>query len=93
MKRFVLWFPIALCLFLSVALLAFLSAILNQQQWGIAALAAPAANLLLWMVLGPVMARFIQARTCRGLDALLWSMAQMGSAAELSPAAHRPMDL
>ena len=46
--------------------------------WVILVVAVTAGNALAWLVAGPLMARRIRARTCRGLDALLANRVSVG---------------
>ncbi len=74
MARFVILFPLGL----GLALALFFALTFGPAQG--AALTAAGGYILLWMFVGPLMSRYIRARTCRGLDALLASMVTIGEA-------------
>jgi hypothetical protein len=78
MTRFVTFFPIGLCLFLGVLLSVVFSILFDHRAWVLPVVVATGANALLWLILAPMLARHIHARTCRGLDALLNNMASAG---------------
>jgi hypothetical protein len=78
MARFVILFPIGLCLFLAILF----AIVFSEVFWGVAA--ATGAAALLWLLLGPLMARTIRARTCRALDALLANMVIVGESSKSS---------
>lgn len=77
MSRFVTLFPLGLCLTMFI-----LFGALSGPENSIVTVAAATGGIaLLWLLLGPLMARWIRARTCRGLDALLANMVAVGEAA------------
>lgn len=80
MARFVTIFPIALCLFLGVVFAVVFGVVLNRDGWIIPVVAVVGGNALLWLFLGPVVARGLRVRTCRALDTLLANMATAGQA-------------
>jgi hypothetical protein len=82
MARFVTIFPVALVLVLGI-----ISIVLRTIQHGgqlplraslIPVMAAVAPNAVLWLFLGPWMARRIGRQTCAAIDALLNNMAVAG---------------
>ncbi len=78
MSRFVTLFPLCLCLSLCI-LYAVMFGVGYGSRASIVPVAASAGGIaLLWLLLGPLMARWIRARTCRGLDALLANMVAVG---------------
>lgn len=81
MTRFVTLFPLALSLSLCLILGALFSAAFDHRGWVWPVLGGTGANALVWLFLGPWMARHIRNRTCRAIDALLDSMATTGNAA------------
>jgi hypothetical protein len=44
-------------------------------------IAVTVINALVWLILGPIMARSLHSRTCQALDALLNNMAITGNTA------------
>lgn len=81
MSRFVMLFPIGLVLCLGVVLCVVFSALLGPGNWIFAVAGAAGGNAVLWLLLGPLVARGIRARTCSGLDSLLANMVVVGEAA------------
>jgi hypothetical protein len=81
MSRFVTLFPIGLVLGLGVVLSAVFSVLFGPGGWIAAVAAATGGNAVVWLLLGPLMARAIRSRTCRGLDALLANMVTVGESA------------
>ena len=81
MSRFVTLFPIGLVLGLGVVLSVVFSAVFGPGIWIFAVAGAVGGNALLWLVLGPMMARGIRARTNRALDTLLANMIVVGESA------------
>ena len=49
--------------------------------WVAAVVAAVGGNAALWLLLGPLMARWVRTRTDRALDALLANMVSVGESA------------
>jgi hypothetical protein len=82
MSRFVTLFPIGLVLVLGVVLSVVFGVLQGPGIWVAVVAAVVGGNVVLWLLLGPLMARWIRARTCRGLDALLANMVAVGEAAE-----------
>ncbi len=78
MARFVLIFPIALGLLLGVLLLVVFSLTLRPGAGLPVVSLAVAGAVAPWLVLGPLMARWIRSRTTRALDALLDNLAAAG---------------
>ena len=78
MSRFVTLFPPGLCLFLAILFLGVFGVVLGPGPWMIPAAAVPGGMALIWLVLGPLIARHIRAQTCRGLDTLLANMVAVG---------------
>ena len=81
LARFVTWFPILLPLTLGLVLAGVFAALHGPGPWLLAVAAPVAANVALWLVLGPLMARRFRARTDRALDALLANMVAAGEPA------------
>jgi hypothetical protein len=81
MSRFVTLFPIGLVLLVGVVSSAVRGAQSGPGNWIVGVAAWVGGNAVLWLLLGPLMARWIRARTCRGLDALLANMVAVGEAA------------
>jgi hypothetical protein len=84
MGRFLVLFPIGLCLFLAVLFFVVFSLLFNNRLWVIPVVAVTGGNALLWLFLAPYLTRVIKARTCRGIDALLNNMALTGETAGAS---------
>jgi hypothetical protein len=82
MSRFVTLFPLGLCLTLFILLALVFSALSGPENSIVNAATATGGIALLWLLLGPLISRWIRARTCRGLDALLANMVAVGKAAE-----------
>jgi hypothetical protein len=78
MARFLILFPIGLTVGLGVVLSLVFVAICGVAGWIIALGAAVGGNTVLWLLLGPLMARKIRARTQQALDALLAIMVSVG---------------
>jgi hypothetical protein len=81
MARFLILFPLGLCLFLAILFFVLFSLLLGRSGWVVPVVVATGGNALLWMVLAPLVARHLRARTCRGIDTLLNNMAVAGNAA------------
>jgi hypothetical protein len=81
MARFITLFPVGLSLGLGVLFFAMFSFISNHRGWVVPVAVVVGANALLWLILGPFLARQLYARTCSGLDALLHNMASVGNSA------------
>lgn len=81
MARFVKLFPIGLVLCLGIVLSVVFSVVFGPGVWIVAVAAAVVGNAVLWLVLGPLMARGFRARTDRALDTLLANMVAVGEAA------------
>lgn len=80
-KRFMTLFPIGLAFLLAIVLSLVFSWVFDHYLWLVPVVAVSGANALLWLVVGPMMARTIYARTRQGLDALLSNMAMTGNSA------------
>ena len=78
MARFVTLFPIGLPLCIGVGLSLLFCAMFGPGIWIVAVAVPVGANVLLWLVLGPRMARGIRERTQRALDTLLANMVSVG---------------
>ena len=76
--RFVTLFPLGLCLFLAVVLSAVFSVLFGPGSWMVAVAVTLGGIAIVWLVLGPLMARSFRARTVRALDALLANMVKVG---------------
>ena len=80
MSRFILFFPAGLSLFLFLVIVG-IFAVVQPQSLGLAAAitgAVTVANVFIWLLLGPPLTRYIQARSCRAIDALINNMAAVG---------------
>ena len=79
MSRFVIWFPLILCLVLfgigaAVAAIKFP----QQLQMVLTIAAIPVGiNILLWLILGPIISRHLKRKTCEALDVLLSNLTKM----------------
>ena len=82
MSRFVILFPLGLCLFLAVLFSVVFGTLFEPGVWVFTVAGTLGVNALLWLWLGPRMARGIRARTRRGLDTLLANMVAVGEPAE-----------
>lgn len=80
-SRFVTFFPLGLCVAMGVGFFVLFSLIFDDRKWEIPVLAIMGGNALLWLFLGPLIARHMRTRTCRGIDALLENMAVAGNTA------------
>jgi hypothetical protein len=78
MSRFVTFFPVSLSVILCVVFYVVFSLVFDNRAWEIPVLVVTGANVVLWLFLAPVLARYVQARTCRGIDTLLENMAVTG---------------
>ena len=78
MARFVTLFPVSLALGLGILFFVVFSIVFGPGPWMIGVAAGCGGLALMWLVLGPWMARSIRKRTCRGLDALLANMVAVG---------------
>lgn len=89
--RFVRIFPIALSFVLGLIFLAVFGTIFGGRAaplfWISPVVGVTLLNGAIWAVLGPLIARSIQQRTCRGLDTLLNAMVVTGEQAEKGRAA------
>ena len=74
-------FPIGLVLCLGVILSLVFGVLFGPEIWVAAVTAALGGNAALWLLLGPLMARWIRARTNRALDTLLANMVSVGESA------------
>lgn len=84
MSRFVRRFPLALDLCLGIALLVVLGLLIGPGAWmGIVA-AVVLVNGVVWLILGPWMARSIRSRTEHALEALLAKMVSVGTSKNAS---------
>ena len=81
MSRFVMLFPIGLVLLLCAVFAVIFGSRFGPGNWIFGVAAVTGGNALLWMLLGPWMARKFRARTCSGLDALLANMVAVGESA------------
>ena len=81
MSRFVMLFPIALVLCLGIVLSAVFAVRFGPGMWIGGLATAVGVNTVVWLVLGPLMARSIRRRTCRALDALLANLVIVGERA------------
>jgi hypothetical protein len=81
MKRFITLFPAGVCLFLMVVLTVVFSLTMGPGPWTLPVLAVTGGNAILWLILGPVIAKIFRARTLRALDTLLANMVAVGEAA------------
>lgn len=80
MARFVVWFPLGLCALVAAALGAVFWSFGDERAALPGIALAVGANVVLWLVLGPWMARWIHRRTARSLDALLRNAAEASQA-------------
>jgi hypothetical protein len=78
MTRFVTFFPPALLFGLGLLLSIVFSVLFGPGLWILAVFAAVGGNALVWMLLGPLIARSMQARTRKGLESLLANMVTVG---------------
>ena len=74
MSRFVMLFPITLVLVLGVILTAVFWTVFGSGIWIWAVAGAIGVNGVTWLLIGPLMAKGMQTRTNRALDALLANM-------------------
>lgn len=77
LSRFIVLFPLTLCLFLLLLAVA-MSAIFFPERLGLTVVLASlplGVNALMWLVLGPVLIRFFTRRTHRALDVFLHNLA------------------
>lgn len=81
MSRFVTLFPIGLVLCLGTLLSAVFGALFGPGIWIVAVAAAMGGNAVLWLLLGPLMARGIRTRTDRALETLLANMVAVSESA------------
>lgn len=88
MSRFVMIFPIGLTLFLSGVLSAVFAVRFGPGNWMAAVAAFVGANAVIWLILGPIMARSMQARTNHALDALLANMVTVGEGSQRAVNCH-----
>ena len=79
LARLITIFPIVLTLGLAGILALVFSFLFPVETWIFTVLLVAGGNLLLWLILAPIMKRSVLARTCRGLDSLLYNMAIAGS--------------
>lgn len=80
LARFIKLFPIGLVLCLGIAFAIVFSVIFGPGVWIVAVATAVGGNAVLWLVLGPLLARGFRARTDRALDTLLANMVVVGEA-------------
>jgi hypothetical protein len=78
MSRFVTLFPMGLMFFLCVVFGVVFGVAFGPGDWIWAIAAVAGGNALLWLLLGPWMARKFRDRTTSGLDALLANMVAVG---------------
>jgi hypothetical protein len=78
LARFVTLFPVGLSLFLCVLFFVLFSLLFDHFLWVLPVVAMTGANALLWLILGPLLARHFRGRTCQGIDVLLNNMAVAG---------------
>ena len=78
MSRFVIYFPVGLSLLLCALFYVLFGLGLDNRAGESPVLAAIGGNAVLWLFLGPLIARHIHARTRRGIDALLENMVVTG---------------
>jgi len=81
MSKFVRYFPLGLSAVLFIVLALVFSIQFGDRMgtWWLWPLGiAVGANMLMWLLLGPWMARRMKARTCEALDALLNNIAVLG---------------
>ena len=83
LSRFVTVFPIALVLGLGLVLTIVFSLIQGPGMWILAVAGAVGLNALMWLVIGPLMARGFRSRTDRALDSLLANMVAVGEGKQL----------
>jgi len=81
MSRFVTLFPICLVLSLGIVFSTVFGIGFGPGFWMGGVGAAVGANAVLWLILGPLMARRFRARTDRALDTLLANMVAFGESA------------
>ena len=79
MRRFVTFFPTGLVLFLCIFLSIIFSLVFDDRQWVVPIVVASGTIMIVWLILGPLMARSIHSHTCSALDALLDNMAVTGN--------------
>lgn len=77
LTRFVLVFPIALCLFLGVVFSVINLTTDHRGAW-LPAGVAIGINALVWLVIGPLLARHLKNKTLASLDALLVNAVAVG---------------
>ena len=82
LTRFVTLFPPALCLGLGVVFFVVFGVVFGPGIWMVPVVAATGGLAVMWLFLGPLMARSFRKRTDRALDALLANMVAIGDAAE-----------
>ncbi|MDP7346706.1 MAG: hypothetical protein QF735_00665 [Phycisphaeraceae bacterium] len=73
-------FPLALLAFLFITFAVVYSAVFNQEQWHVSVVASIVGNALLWLVVAPIIAIAVRARTVKALDTLLHNVASAGQA-------------
>lgn len=81
MSRFVTLFPVSLVLCLGVVLSIVFGVLIGPGLWLAVVAAVVSVNAVLWLVLGPMIARKIRARTESALDTLLANMVVAGESA------------
>ena len=81
MSRFVTLFPVGLVLSLAIVLGGVFGTLFGPGIWMVPVAVSSGGLAIVWLVLGPLMARGIRRRTCQALDALLASMVVAGEAA------------
>jgi hypothetical protein len=81
LARFAKLFPLGLVLALAAVLGVVFAFVFGPGPSVYSVAAASGIFALCWLVVGPLMARSIRQRTCRGLDAFLKSIAVAGESA------------
>jgi hypothetical protein len=75
LAKFAMYFPIGLSLGLSIVFLVVFSLAFENWLWVIPVAAACGGNLLLWLFLGPWMARRIRGRTASAVEVFAKNLA------------------
>jgi hypothetical protein len=80
MSRFIQVFPATLCLLLFLVMVGIFAIVQPQSLGHVTAITGgvTGANLVVWLLLGPRLTRYIQARSCRAIDSLVGNMAAVG---------------
>jgi hypothetical protein len=74
MARFVVLFPVGLSVALGVILAVLFGVFLEDTRGLLPVAVAAGGNSLVWLLVGPLLGRYIRARVHEGLDALLANM-------------------